>query len=213
MSFKHFPNSTDGNHCVQACLQTLLDHFSLQVPTLEELDVITDHKPGKYTWMSQALIWLASLDFQIIHVEDLDYVDFAKQGKVYLRKLYSKEVFSVQDQMSDLDLEQDLAVRLIKDRSIQIINSRWNIEEIKTFLGSGYVPLVSVNPLVFDNLPGYAAHLVVVCEFLIGHDSKEKMVRICDPDRGFLEVSADLFQRAMDKQDFSVTFCRRMENI
>ncbi len=213
MSFKHFPNSIDGNHCVQACLQTLLDYFCLQVPTLDELDSITGHKPGEYTWMSQALIWLASRNFQIIHVEDLNYVDFAKYGKTYLKKLYSKEIFSVQDQMSDLDREQGLAIKLIKDRSIQVINNRWTIEGIETFLDSGYVPLVSVNPFVFENLSGYAAHLVVVCDFFTNHDSKEKLVRICDPDRGFFEVSTGLFQRAIDKPDFSVTFCRYMENI
>lgn len=208
MTYKHYPNTQDGNHCVQACIQTVVDHFGMEVPTLRRLDIITGHKPGMYTWLTDALLWLSSKKFRILHIENLDYERFASEGASYLKEIYSKEVFELQERMSDLRREQRAAKLLTKYKEIQLIRSTMPVQIIKPMLDSGYACMASVNPFTLDGNEGSASHLVVVCEVhMSGEDIKS--FKICDPDHGFRVIPAKRFSEALKKDDFSVTFLKK----
>lgn len=207
MRYKFYPNSKDGNHCVQACIQTLLDHFNVPVPTLYELDRITNHRPGRYTWMSATLLWLAEQGFKVMHVENIDYRQFAEHGSSYLADIYSNEVFELQDKMSDLKQEQIYASRLISTAGIELMNDRWSISKIKPFLERGYVALVSINPFVLDGKSDLiGSHLVVVTRISLPSETENPNVTVCDPDIGWRIVPYEEFERAVQKDDFSMTF-------
>ena len=196
----------DGNHCVQVCMQHLLAHFDMVIPTVARLDEITEHIPGRYTWLSAGLLWLASKGFRIVHVENIDYKRFAKEGRDYLKFVYPANVFKVQDEMSNLDREQELAKKLVESKAIRIFYGRWSLENVKAQLGPDCVALVSINPCVLLGEEGYASHLVILWEIGTGNSGDDSSVKFLDPDKGEMVVSANLFGKAMDKEDFSVTF-------
>ncbi len=189
-------------HCVQACLKTLLHYFDMPVLSFKELDKITGHDPDKFTWMSKALLWLASKRLHVLHIENLDYVMFSKQGEKYLKNIWDAETFKVQDQYSNLKAGQKDAAKLVASKNITLLNKRLNVSEIKSLFKMGNFVMLSINPNVLKDKNNYGSHLVVVAGF------KNGKVRLCDPDAGLTWYKEKTLQRAISskyKPDFSVT--------
>lgn len=193
-------------HCVQACLKTMLRYFDMPVPSFEKLDEITGHEPDRFTWMSKALLWIASNKLRVSHVENLDYALFAKRGTRYLERIWDKNTFKVQNKFSDLKAEQRDAAKLLANKNITLINDRLNVREIKLLFDIGFFIMLSVNPNVLKGGRKYDAHLIVVAGF------KDGKVRICDPDNGFRWYKESILDRAISSKyrpDFSATLVTR----
>jgi hypothetical protein len=168
-----------------------------------ELDKITGHKDGMYTWMTKGLLWLASNGFNIVHIENIDYKLFAERGREYLKEIWSKEVFDIQDRLSDFDSEQKYARELFVNDKITLMNDSWTLDSILEFK-QDYFVMLSVNPFVLDGKEGCGSHLICVIKF------DDKMVKICDPDKGIILVDRKTLERAISKDDSQVTFIKRV---
>jgi len=202
MIYKHYKNSNAGTHCVQACLQTLLHYFDMAVLSFEELDKITGHNPDRWTWMSKAILWLSSQNLRVIHYENLDYERFAAEGKEYLKMIWYKETFDLQDRMSDLPKEREDAKALLDSRNVTIVNDRLALEGIKNAFSLGFFILLSVNPNVLKGSAGYGSHMVVISGL------KDGKIQICDPDGGLDWYDESVIRSAISpehKPDFSAT--------
>lgn len=202
MKFTYYQNSPSGFHCVQACLQTMLHYFSKPVLSLEELDQLTDHIPGDYTWMTKSLIWISSLGLKVKHIENLDYNKFASEGKEYLKQIWNTETFETQEKYSDLIKEQRNAKLLINEPLIELEYGRCGVIDIKKYFTQGYFIMLSINPYTLKKQKGYGSHLVVVS------DINDSGVQLCDPDQGFIWYSnkeIDLSISKENKPDFSIT--------
>jgi hypothetical protein len=205
MRYKLFKNSADGMHCVQACLQMLLYSFGKPVLSLDELDNITHHEPEMMTWMSDALLWLTDQGFQVDNYENLDYRRFAEEGKEYLKTIWDKETFELQDRYSDLDREQMMAGKLIRAGAL-MVDTRLSLDEIRKKTDDGYFTMLSVNPHALNGCLGYGSHLVVVKS--IGH----KKSMLFDPDMGKpYSITNERLEEAISderKNDFNAIFVR-----
>lgn len=190
-------------HCVQACLKTMLRYFDMPVLSFKELDKITGHKKGMFTWMSKTILWLANQEFEVYHVENLDYNRFVKEGELYLKTIWNKEVFDTQKAYSNLKIEQKIARKIIDNPNIIIKNKHLNIKDLKKLVGHNYFVMLSVNPFTLQDKDGYGSHLVVLMHF------KNNRVQICDPDIGIYWIDKKSLIRAISKKykpDFQATF-------
>lgn len=206
MEYKHYKNT--NMHCVQACLQTLLYYFDMTVLSFDELDKITGHGLNTFTWMSKTLLWLSE-QFNVIHIENLDYSQFARDGKEYLKDIWDTEIFRVQNSFSNLDKEQINANELIKNKNIRLINRRSSMEDIKSFFEHNYFILLSINHNVLNGVKEYGSHMVIVAGF------KDGKVKLVDPDEGIIWHEENRLKSAIsqdNKPDFSMTLVSRITN-
>ena len=78
-----FPNTTDDTHCLQAVLKMVLKYFQPEKNfSFDELDVLSDKVPGKWTWATRALINLHKMGYKLVNMEDFDYQSFSQNGKI-----------------------------------------------------------------------------------------------------------------------------------
>ncbi len=92
---KFYLNSKDNNHCLQACVKSVLHSNFENLPiTANKVDVRTW---GKWAWSPSAVVLLddLNLDAKLFSSakppNGFDYGIFAKEGMSYLENLWSKE--------------------------------------------------------------------------------------------------------------------------
>lgn len=192
-----YANLKDNNHCFQACLKMVLKcYFPDKNYSFKELDKISKHKKGKWTWQGAALITLAKLGFDVVNIENLDYKKFAKDGDVYLKKIWSDETFKLQNKFSDLNQEQKIAQKLINLKKVELVNKIARMSDVEKYFSKSFFVMVSVNPCVFERKKCYWSHLVLVTgmdrNFITFHDPGLPPVKN-------KRVSKKIFEKAMTK--------------
>jgi hypothetical protein len=209
MTYTHFKNSKDGMHCVQACLQMMLAHFGMPVLSFKELDEITGHVPGKFTWIGRAMLWIESIGFEVVNIENLDYTKFARDGESYLSKIWPREMFEEQKKFSDLKQEQDTAQKIISSSNIRNVYSDYIfVTTLESFYLRKFFVMLSINPYALRGENGYGSHLVVV------HGFDNDNVYLLDPDAsgdGVVKVSKqslESFINAPTKPDVNAVMIR-----
>jgi hypothetical protein len=170
-------------------------YFPHEEYSYEKLDKVTHHHPQRWTWQGAGLIWLAQKGFEVVNIENLDYEKFAAQGEVYLKKLWSKEVFETQKAHSELKQEQYIAQQLIQNPSITLLNQTAFITDVENYFNNGYVVLVGINTCVVEEKECYTGHLVVTT------DITDKTVTYHDPGLPPIQnkiVPRETFKKAME---------------
>ena len=192
-----YSNLKDNNHCLQACLKMVLKYyFPNKNYSFGKLDKMTMHVKGMWTWQSASLLALAEIGFEVINIENLDYKKFAKNGDKYLKKIWTEEVFSIQNKYSDLKQEQKIAGKMVESEKIKLVNRDVNFSDLENYFKKDYLVLVSVNPCVFENKKCYWSHIVLVT------DINEKWVTFHDtglPAIKNRKISRKKFEKAMTK--------------
>jgi len=192
MDIPFFPNTGDGTHCFQAVLKMLLAKLlSNKEYSYEELDRISEKRPGKWTWPTAAMLWMIDQGFEILLIEEFDYREFAEKGEDYLLDRYGPEVGQAQINNSEIEREQEIAKRFV---DIAPLERRIpTLEDIKDKIDDCGVVIVNLNAAALYGHEGYSGHFVTVCE--IGED----YVRLHDPGlppSPNLTVSHEVFERA-----------------
>ncbi|PJE64268.1 MAG: hypothetical protein COU90_03565 [Candidatus Ryanbacteria bacterium CG10_big_fil_rev_8_21_14_0_10_43_42] len=192
-----FFESTDNLHCFQACLKMVLAYWTPNKEyTFKKLDEISSHTEGKWTWQGSSLLYLAKNKFDIINIENLDYSLFARDGKEYLKTIWSDDIYKTQDIYSNLNKEQEIAKQLIKNKNIKLQNKEIQFSDILYLFDDGYIILVSVNPCTLRGEEGYSSHMVVIT------DIQENTVTFHDPGppgEPHKSISRDIFKSAITK--------------
>lgn len=172
-SVPFYENTPDDTHCVQACYRMVLKYYSPENDySWQQLDEITAKQPGMWTWPMAGLCWFAGNDYEVVYIEDFDYLRFKNEGEAYLVERYGKEIAREQAEHSKIDEELKWAEKFVKKVHIQ---SRVpELEEIIKLLDDGYLVIASVNYRSLHNRDGYVGHSVLVKGYkdgtLILHD-------------------------------------------
>lgn len=108
--FKNVPfyeNTEDNTHCFQAAIRMVLKYFFPDEEySFDQLDELT-HKPkDKWTWPMAGLTFMTEHNLEVIHISDLDYARFGKEGRTYLKDFLPAKNMKMQEERSDLDLAQ-----------------------------------------------------------------------------------------------------------
>ncbi len=194
-----FYESPSDSHCFQACLKMVLGHISPDWDlTWQELDKISGHSDDKWTWQGSALLYLAERGYKVVNIENLDYLAFAKKGEKYLAEIWTPKVFDIQRKYSDLDREQKIAKKLVKNSTVKLINKEVIFSDIISLMENNYDVMVSINPYTIREEEGYSSHMVVVLGFtdnsVIWHDPGP-------PGKGSITSPRGLFEKSMTKPE------------
>lgn len=140
-----YENTEDNTHCFQAAIRMVLKYFFPDEEySFDELEVIT-HKPsGKWTWPMAGLTFMASHGLEVIHISDLDYVRFGKEGLSYLKSYLPPKNMTMQEDHSDLDLAQLDAAEYSGSRVVRK-HRKPKYSDLVQLINDGYLLIAYVN--------------------------------------------------------------------
>ncbi len=163
-SIPFYANTPDDTHCFQAALRMILKYyFPDKEYTWTELEKFTAKKEGLWTWVTQGIINMRKLGFEVILREVFDYQKFIEKGGEYLLEKNGLEVSIEQIEHSDIAQEQKIAneyIRLFGNRNIPA-----TITELKTLIDKKYIIIANVNANKLNGKQGYTGHFVVIYSY------------------------------------------------
>lgn len=192
MDIPFFPNTGDGTHCFQAALRMVLAKLMPRKSFgYEDLDIISGKQPGKWTWPTQAMMWMAAQGLEVRLIEEFDYRAFVDRGNEYLIERYGREVANAQAENSDIEAERKIAKKFVDIAPIEYRIPE--LSDIKNNFKRDALTIVNLNASALHGLRGYSGHFVVIC------DVGESSVWLHDPGlppNPNMKVSRRIFERA-----------------
>jgi hypothetical protein len=154
-------NTAEDKQCLQAAYAMIRQYFEpeMNIPW-DEWAEITGYVPGKGTWSMAGLMWFREHGYEVVHIADFDYVDFALRGPEYLVEALDEEIAQWDIKFTDFELEQARATRFLH-------YGMWvrrvpTISDIRYHMSNGYLVKCPVNLKALNGEPGYLSHAVVV---------------------------------------------------
>ncbi len=186
------PNTMDGKRCYQAALAMAINYFQPDSKIYPaQLDEVTNHTPGKWTWPTAGMLWLLENNYEIRLIEDFDYQEFAQRGADYIIDKAGPEVAEAQIRNSDVNQELEYAKKFAK---LDLVERRLpTFDDIKNLLADDYIVMCNVNSAALNQRPGYSGHFVVVFEI------DEQNISMHDPGlppKPNFQVSLEIFEKA-----------------
>ena len=158
-----YANSRDDTRCLQASLRMVLAHFHPhRTYSRKELDTITGHQKGLWTYPYRMYLWLAEEGFRVAHVEGFSVKRFAREGERYLKELWDERVYRIQKKFSDFSAAQKDARAALESEKIAFRNMRGTIKVAKRYFLNGWMVLLRVNPYLLRGARGLGSHVVVL---------------------------------------------------
>jgi hypothetical protein len=162
-----YSNTPDDTHCMQASYRMVLKYFEPKKNfSWNELDRITAKQKDMWTWPMAGLCWFVKQGYEVVYIEDFDYRAFSAQKEKYLFSRYGDQL--AKEQIKHSKISEELKWVSIFLDTVNVQNRIPVIDEIKNFLCSGYLVVVSVNYRSLHNKDGYVGHAVVVKGFKKG---------------------------------------------
>jgi hypothetical protein len=170
-----FENTEDDLHCSQAVLRMILKYFEPQRDySWEELDTITGFVLGKWTWATQALLWLKRRGYEIKSVDVFDYQRFVDVGSTYVLEFLGAEAGSKQIAMGDIEKERALARQYLEEIGAPLRREA-TLQDLRQMRRDGFLTSTNINSNALNGQPGYNGHYVLLL------DVDLKTVRLHDP--------------------------------
>jgi hypothetical protein len=199
MNIPFYPNTKDDTHCMQAALKMVLSgFFPTEEYSFKELDRITGHIDGKWTYPYKMYNWLADKGLQVRHIELFDVNKFAKEGEKFLKELWNPEVYKIQSKYSDFRQAQEDARQALESGKVSFEYDAGTISKIQELFMGGYTVLVRVNPFTLRNVNGDGSHVIVVTNV------EKYTITLHDPGlppQESLQVSLNRMKKAMYNND------------
>lgn len=157
----------------------------------EELEKLTAKKEGLWTWTMAGTIALKKMGFEIVNMEEFDYLRMAQEGEKYLAEKNGEETAKIQVAHCDIRQEMKLAKEFYDIFGNQ--NNLPEIKDIKNLLEDGYLVTCHVNFRILNEKEGYTGHFVVI----IGFDDENLYLHDPGlPPQENRKVTNDLFLKA-----------------
>jgi hypothetical protein len=154
-------NTPEDKQCLQASYAMIRQHFEpeLRIEWDDWAD-ITGFVPGKGTWSMAGLMWFQDNGYEVVHIADFDYADFALRGPEYLVETLDEEVANWNIKYTDFHIEQGRARRFLA--SGIWVKRHARIQDVRSYLEEGFLIKCSVNLNKLNGKQGYLSHAVVV---------------------------------------------------
>jgi hypothetical protein len=154
-------NTEDDLHCLQAAFMIVLKHFEPNMHiSWDEWSDITGFEPDKGTWPLAGLMWFKQRGYDVCHIEQFDFKAFGMRGAEYLKERFSGESGEWAVEHTNVPAEQQRAAQFSQLNLFD--NRNPTINDIESFIDSGYLVRASVNARALNNKKGYAGHAVIV---------------------------------------------------
>lgn len=175
MNIPFYSNTKDNTHCFQACLKMILKfNFPEKNFSFAELDRVTAHQKGKWTWDIAGMLFMSKIGFDVVNWDIFDYKRFSEQGEKYLKSVWPEDVFVAQKKHSDFRQEQKFAKKYIESKRIKFVKKWATLKEMEKLFSKNFQIITIINPFVIENENGYGSHSVVITNleknFITYHD-------------------------------------------
>jgi hypothetical protein len=173
-----FFDNPDNNHCLEACLGTIIEYQTGNKLTDDELEQITGKVEGEYSGTWLAFTNLNKLGFEITTIGGFDHKKFGESGYAYVREFLGEDIANQWRGVVNLEREQ-----LCAKEASAVVNTetrRPTIEDIKRLVDGGKTTIAYVNGLALSGMEGFRGHFVTI----IGYEPITGKVIIHNP--GFL---------------------------
>jgi hypothetical protein len=148
--------------------------------TWEQLDKLTGKKEGLWTFPSLAMIQLKNMGFDVVSIEDFDYVRFSTEGETYLIERLGEMVGTAQIEHGDIQYEKKNAELFLE--TFDFTPRVPDLNDIAKLLEDGYLIICNVN----------CSHFVVIYRI------NKSFIYIHDPGlppRPSLKIAHDKFEK------------------
>lgn len=153
------------DRCVVSVIGMALAHFMPERKfTMSELEQICGYIKGRGTWKALSMLNLAGHGLQVYWIEDFDHQRFIANPKAYLRQILDDEAYAYQTANTDLQLEAD-RMRQYIENGLPLERRKATNEDIKSFLGEGWLVHLEVNANTLAGKIGYEGHSILVIDY------------------------------------------------
>jgi len=142
--------------------------------TWEQLDELTQSKPGMGTVAAAALMGATTFGLEAVLISSFDSRRMAKEGYEYLYENFGKEYVEWQKKHGDIDRDQRINRELL-DSDVHYEHREATVDELRSLLGQGYDIFCGINANRLNGKKGYSGHSVLVYEI------DGKVVKMHDP--------------------------------
>lgn len=171
-----YKNKESDTHCLQAAMKIVLGYyFPNKTYSFKELDKITGHREGQWTYPYKMYTWLTKQGVGVEHVERFPMRRFTKEGVGFLKTYWDPDYFDLQKKYSDFDSAQKDALAALKDPYIKFRYRHGTVQLLREYWSKRYMLIVKVNPYTLRGIEGLGSHVVVVT------DVKKNRITIHDP--------------------------------
>lgn len=154
-------NTPSDKQCLQAAYGMIRQYFDPQLAMdWDAWAEITGYVPEKGTWSMAGLMWFKENGYEVVHIAEFDYGDFALRGPEYLIEALDEEVAKWDIKFTDFTIEQSRALRFL--RTGIWIKRAPTIDDMRNYLDAGYLLKCTVNLNALNDKPGYLSHALVV---------------------------------------------------
>lgn len=120
----------------------------------EELDELTGHVEGVPTWNMKAYMETVRLGYDTVIYDPLDYAQFVKAPKEYIRNKFSHSYAEETFRSSDMDRAVRDSLELLGMEGLPLYGRSYELSEYKHLLDSGYLALTWVDSAVVCGVEG-----------------------------------------------------------
>jgi hypothetical protein len=128
-----FPNDDDNEHCLQACVKSLLA-FYLPNQTFSDKE-INEKTGGNWAWMPPTVKWLNELGIKAQLYSSFDYEQFASQGESYMKAVRGEQAYLKDKAVgayNNIPFVQEATKQIIKENLF--IKKHLSVEELTNML-------------------------------------------------------------------------------
>jgi 23S rRNA pseudouridine1911/1915/1917 synthase len=187
-----YGNHEDDMHCMLAVYGSIIEYFLHRRLSWAELEGLTGYRPGIAAWSIGVLPRMDAMGFDIEMVEPFDYEQYARDGELYLKKIYEPEQLAWYKEKSNIIQMRD-QIPAFQNR-IHQENRQATLTDIDRFLDEGRLVFVSLDGRILNNRLGVSSHAILITEKdgdeYIAHDPGLPP----EPNR---RIAADILQKAI----------------
>jgi hypothetical protein len=191
-----YRNDGGGDQCMQVAMKSVIEYYSGEDYSLEDLDQMTGRGKDQWTWTPQLVNVLYDLGLEVEYYSTVDGQRLARD-KSYFFEQYGEEAERLAE-VVDLEIVIN-SIRKVMERGL-FVKTKAEVQQVESAIDKGHVPLMLIDWNVLAGKEGeYQGHLVSVT----GYDKDHFYYHEPGPKNpeSDKKVDKDLFIEAWDQKE------------
>lgn len=156
-------NREDNMSCALATYRSLIEYFTGQNTSWDDVVKLQGYKPGIAAWTIKALTELSKNGWDIVMYEPFDYQKYLDNGIKYLYDQFGKEAADWQVKNSNVVEMKKYIPYFIG--SVKHHKKNPTIKDIQGMIDDGRLVTLVLNSRVLNHREGYVAHSILIFDY------------------------------------------------
>lgn len=178
MRIPSFHANFDDVHCMESCLRSIIEYFEPgAILSWDDMDRLSNKQPEKWSWPQFAAKNMLDRGYAVKRISWGSPQDVVDKGvRQYLVDLQGEEA-------AEISIKNSVSIQEIEDacRALMAHPNHHHqkripaLDDVRSFLGNGFLVISMVNAKALNGEEGYAGHSVLIYgmddAFIYMHDS------------------------------------------